>query len=130
MYDLKNYTEVKDRIPLLFEKYQEARVITEIISYDAEANSVVMRASIYRDHETENALATGHAEEHQSNKGANKDCWVENCETSAIGRALANCGLGGSGPRPSKEEMEKVERHEGRKSLDDAYDNDGSGFDF
>jgi hypothetical protein len=54
--------------------------------------------------------ATGHAFEIDGENGmANKTSALENCETSAIGRALANCGYGGD-KRVSREEMAKVER--------------------
>jgi hypothetical protein len=57
-------------------------------------------------------VATGYAEEIKSDRGVNATSFVENCETSAIGRAIANCPLQApaSGPRPSRNEMQKVER--------------------
>jgi hypothetical protein len=54
----------------------------------------------------------------QGGANANKSSWWENCETSAIGRALANMGMSISKQRPSREEMAKVQRYE-----DDALDN-------
>jgi hypothetical protein len=48
----------------------------------------------------------------RADRGVNATSFVENCETSAIGRAIANCPLQApaSGPRPSRNEMQKVER--------------------
>ena len=61
-------------------------------------------------------LATGWAEEHVTERGVNSTSHVENCETSAVGRALANAGFAGSDPskRPSREEMTKVQRAGGQ----------------
>ena len=61
-------------------------------------------------------LATGWAEEHVTERGVNSTSHVENCETSAVGRALANAGFAGSDPtrRPSREEMTKVQRYGGQ----------------
>ena len=77
---------------------------------------VTIKASVYihamtdvGDH-TLILVATGIAQETQGQGGfANTDAWVENCETSAIGRALANWKYQGSkAPRPSREEMSKT----------------------
>jgi hypothetical protein len=57
-------------------------------------------------------IGTGYAEEVRGAGNVNRTSHVENCETSAIGRALANCGMAGSDmtKRPSREEMSKVQR--------------------
>jgi hypothetical protein len=57
-------------------------------------------------------ISTGYAEEVRGAGNVNRTSHVENCETSAIGRALANCGMAGSDmtKRPSREEMAKVQR--------------------
>jgi hypothetical protein len=59
--------------------------------------------------------ATGYAEEVRGEGNVNRTSHVENCETSAIGRALANLGYAGSDmtKRPSREEMQKVQRMQG-----------------
>lgn len=61
-------------------------------------------------------VATGWAEEHVTDRGVNSTSHVENCETSAVGRALANAGFAGSDPakRASREEMTKVQRMGGQ----------------
>jgi len=54
----------------------------------------------------------------ESTSQVNSTSWVENCETSAIGRALANMNIGVNGQRPSAEEMQKVERMEYASKMD------------
>lgn len=112
-FDLKDYVEVKDRIPLFLESHPDGRIVTEIVHLDFAATppTCVIRAELYRDHEATQPMATGLAYERETGM-INKTSFVENCETSAVGRALANANFAGTGPRPSREEMEKVERAE------------------
>jgi len=105
----KEYTEVKDRIPLLLEKYPRASIKTDVRWNSPDFDRVVIQATV----ETgEGSVFTGFAYEERV-EGAtqvNATSWVENAETSAIGRALANMNIGVNGARPSAEEMQKVER--------------------
>jgi hypothetical protein len=75
-------------------------------------DACVFYCELYADKEDKVPVATGYAEEVKSDRGVNATSFVENCETSAIGRAIANCPLQApaSGPRPSRNEMQKVER--------------------
>jgi hypothetical protein len=75
-------------------------------------DACVFYCELYADKEDKVPVATGYAEEIKSDRGVNATSFVENCETSAIGRAIANCPLQApaSGPRPSRNEMQKVER--------------------
>jgi hypothetical protein len=84
------------------------RVLTRMIS-EPGADICVIRAELWLG---ENLIATGYAEEVRGSGNVNRTSHVENCETSAIGRALANCGMAGSDmtKRPSREEMAKVQR--------------------
>jgi hypothetical protein len=88
------------------------RVLTRMVS-EPGADICVIRAELWLG---ENMIATGYAEEIRDTwsekKTVNATSHVENCETSAIGRALANCGMAGSdmSKRPSREEMSKVQR--------------------
>jgi hypothetical protein len=72
----------------------------------------VFRAELYANKDDKDPMASGYAEEVKSDRGVNATSFVENCETSAIGRAIANCPIQstGHGPRPSRNEMEKVQR--------------------
>lgn len=87
----RSYETVALRVQKFREKHPDYRLITEII----ERNDicVVMRASIYNG---DVLIATGHAEEYRKSSDINRTSALENCETSAIGRALATLGLGGT----------------------------------
>jgi hypothetical protein len=76
------------------------------------ADVAVFKCELWLDNEI---IATGWAEEIRGQGNVNKTSHVENCETGAVGRALANAGLSGSDftKRPSREEMGKVVRYEG-----------------
>lgn len=109
-----NYTEVKDRLRLFWDAHPEGRIATDVFALSDDWTRVIVKASIYRHWDNEQPAATGFAEETQttSGGGANRYSHIENAETSAIGRALANFKYPGSGPRPSREEMQKVQRME------------------
>ena len=101
-FNLDDYEMVKDRIPLFFAEYPDGRINTEIISESA--NGVTIKAYLYKSLEEQVSCApvsTGIAREVP---GGFIDKYYENCETSSIGRALANINLY-SGDRPSFEEM-------------------------
>ena len=88
----KQYVEVNERIKFFRqeEQYKHWSLITEFPVLDSE--QCVCKASIA---DTEHRIiATGHAHEVQGSSNINKTSYVENCETSAIGRALAMLGLG------------------------------------
>lgn len=84
------------------------RVITQMVS-EPGADICVMRAELWLG---EMLIATGYAEEVRGAGNVNRTSHVENAETSAVGRALANAGMAGSdvNKRPSREEMSKVQR--------------------
>jgi hypothetical protein len=72
----------------------------------------IIKASIYRTEVDAHPWTSGFAEETVSTRGVNSTSALENCETSAIGRALANAGYASKGKRPSREEMSKVKSAE------------------
>lgn len=74
------------------EKYQNYSLETEVVELDDQ--KVVMKAFI--SNENGRVIATGHAEEKRQSSMINKTSALENCETSAIGRALASLGFGGT----------------------------------
>ena len=113
-FNLDDYEMVKDRIPLFLEEYPEGRINTEVIS---ENNGVTMKAYLYKNLEEQVScapLSTGIAREVP---GGHIDKYYENCETSAIGRALANINLY-SGDRPSFEEMNSAKSMQETKNKD------------
>ena len=109
-FDLSNYETVEQRLVRFWAAYPNGRVYTCMMNYTGDA--CVFYAELYADKEDKVPVATGYAEEVKSDRGVNATSFVENCETSAIGRAIANCPLqaAASGPRPSRNEMQKVER--------------------
>ena len=104
----KEYTEVKDRIPELLKQFPESSIATEVFWHNPDFSALVMKAVV----KVGDRLFTGWSYEERTQKASevNATSWVENCETSAIGRALANMNIGVRGTRPSAEEMQKVER--------------------
>jgi hypothetical protein len=112
-FNLEDYETVASRITKLYATYPDARIITQNLTteLDRAANTWVVKAVIYlskNDQADELAKSTGMAFEIDGAGMANKTSALENCETSAIGRALANMGLSGD-QRASREEMTKVQ---------------------
>jgi hypothetical protein len=113
-FNLDDYETVEQRIKRFYEVHPDGRIITENLTtdQDRQVSTWVVKASIYFDREDQaNGLpkATGMAFEIDGAGMANKTSALENCETSSIGRALANANFSGN-KRASREEMEKVER--------------------
>src|SRR5207237_2797634 len=109
-FNLDDYVLVADRILEFWKRFPEGRIITHIVQLDAagtEQRMVTIRTEIYGDLVDERPLTTGLSQAREGTAGANKTAFVENCETSSIGRALANLGIKAD-KRHSKEEMEAV----------------------
>lgn len=106
-FNLDDYEPVKDRITRFYSDHKDGRILTELVSSPETLEScAAFKALVYIG---DVLTATGYAYEKQGQGNVNRDSWVENAETSAIGRALANADYCGS-LRPSREEMEKVSR--------------------
>ncbi len=110
--ELDDYTPVADRIELFYSKFPNGRITTTLLS--ANDSEVVIKAFVYRLAEDRLPAATGLASERFGDGEINMHSCLENTETSAIGRALANLGFAASRRRPSREEMEKVARARSR----------------
>lgn len=107
-FNLEDYEPVASRLARWLEQTDgQPRVITHLVHY--QENRCVFRAELYVG---DLLIATGWAEETRGDGNVNRTSHLENCESSAVGRALANAGLAGSDPskRPSREEMAKVSR--------------------
>jgi len=103
-----DYAEVAERLPLFWKDCPLGRINTEIITDDG--TRIVMKATLWADISHTVPTSTGFAEEVRGSSMVNKTSAIENCETSAIGRALANYQYQGSKKRASLEEMVKVYR--------------------
>lgn len=124
-WNLDDYEPVEDRLAKFWADHPDGRILTDLVFHGD--GQYVVRAAIWRGPMTQPAVipegsewvelprdrqspsATGFAEETVSDSGVNRTSALENCETSAIGRALANLGYAAKG-RASREEMDKVAR--------------------
>lgn len=106
-FNLADYEPVEVRLARFWEEHPNGRVLTDLIHH-ADGQFIV-RACLYRENEQQ-PFATGYAEETVTTRGVNQTSALENGETSAIGRALANAGYAPKGKRPSREEMTKAQR--------------------
>jgi len=86
----KDYVEVNERVKHFRENYPKYSLATKVI--EKTEKSILIKATI-RD-EKDRVIATGIAEEIKGSSFINKNSHVENCETSAWGRALGNLGIG------------------------------------
>jgi hypothetical protein len=106
MFNLADYEPVEVRLEKFIKDYPDFRISTELEVI--ESSRYVVKAYLYKTATDSVAWATGLAEETVTSRGVNQTSALENCETSAIGRALANAGYAPKGKRPSREEMTKV----------------------
>lgn len=113
-FNPEDYIDVQERIHKFWMENPEGRIFTELISPPADFERVAVRASVYLHRDHSYPAATGMANEWKGGGMAQAAAWLETCETSAIGRAFANMGYAvKNSNRPSKQEMEKVQRHTG-----------------
>ena len=106
-FNLDDYEPVASRLDRFLKAHPDARVITDLVHYSGDF--AVFKAELWLNGEI---IATGWEEEVRNSSHINKTSHLANAETGALGRALANAGLSGSDykKRPSREEMQKVER--------------------
>ena len=116
--DLSTYTPVAERIRQFYERYPAGRIVTELVSSEPREGATVItfRALAFRSASDAQPAATGWASERDDDGEINAVACLENTETSAIGRALANLGFATS-TRPSLEEMQKAARARARQDL-------------
>lgn len=108
----KDYVMVNQRVKAFRMVYPAGKIQTEIVAL--KDGIVIFKASIYDEDEV--LLATGTAQEKESSSFINKTSYIENCETSAIGRALGFCGFGIDTSIASFEEVENAKKNQGKKT--------------
>ena len=115
-YNLDDYVSVNERLEKFYERYPNGSIQTELISN--ENGVAIFKAFAYRD-ENDTKPATGHAYEKEGSSFINKTSYIENCETSAVGRALAMLGFEIKKSIASKEEVENAKlQQEADKEID------------
>jgi hypothetical protein len=109
-FNLNEYQTVQERIDLFWKKFPAGRFKLDIVSQSD--TQVIIKASVWTDKNDKHPTTVDFAEERIGTSPVNKVSHVENCATSALGRAIS--ALGGEfspkGKRPSREEMDKVAR--------------------
>jgi hypothetical protein len=106
MFNLDDYETVEERLTKFWKDHPEGRIETKLIEHTA--TRFIVWSAIFRDSADIQPWATGLAEETVQGRGVNATSALENCETSSIGRSLANAGYATKGKRASREEMQKV----------------------
>ena len=109
----KNYVMVNERIKAFRYVFPLGTISTEILEDDGER--VTVKAYVY---DGNTLLATGHAFEVKAASYINKTSYIENCETSAVGRALGNAGFGIDTSVASYEEVQNAINNQGQPDPD------------
>lgn len=113
-FDLSNYEDVDTRIHKFWAAHENGRINTEIVytgtGENGQLKQVIVKAEVWKNKNDQFPDATDYAEEIQGATPVNRTSFIENCSTSAIGRALATMGYAKKGARPSTAEMKKAER--------------------
>ena len=106
MFNLDDYETVEERLVKFWKDHPQGRIETKLIVNTP--SQYIVWSAIYRDSADIQPWATGLAEETVQGRGVNATSALENCETSSLGRSLANAGYATKGKRASREEMSKV----------------------
>jgi hypothetical protein len=104
------YISVSERIEKFYAKHPSGRIITSVAEHDRESGFVLMRAEVYREPDDALPAATGHAYELRSAGHVQAGSYVEVCETSAVGRALALLGFEVKRGVASREEVARSQQ--------------------
>ena len=108
----KDYAEVNQRIKAYRMIFPTGTIKTEMINNE---NGICIFKAIVTD-EANNILATGTAYEKENSSFINKTSYIENCETSAVGRALGMCGFGIDTSVASAEEVQNAMANQNTKN--------------
>ena len=106
MFNLDEYTTVRERTIEFWKRYPNGRIEPEILEWSDKR--FIVAARLYREATDEKPFSTGFANEVIADKGVNKDFALENATTSAIGIACGHANIGIDKHKPSREEMQKV----------------------
>ena len=111
-FNLQDYEPVENRIRAFWIKYPNGRLLTDLQRTERPDGRIewICRTEAYTNQDDVRPQATGFATEIEGTSPVNRSNASENCETSSIGRCLANLGFAAKGKRPSREEMSKAAR--------------------
>lgn len=113
---IEDYEPVADRLVRFWAAHPDGRIVNELVTF--EGDRCIVKSSIYFHKDDAHPVAVDYAEEIRGSSNVNRTSHIENCSTSATGRALSLCGFSsatdGTGAgwekKPSREEMQKVTR--------------------
>jgi hypothetical protein len=105
-FNLADYETVETRLEKWHGQFPDSRIETELV--EASNTRFIVICRLFKTEADIKPCSSGIASETISDRGVNATSALENCETSAIGRALANAGFAAKGKRASREEMVKV----------------------
>ena len=97
-FNLADYEPVEERLARFWEENPKGKIFTELVSHSE--TQYIIKSYLFRDANDTSPWATGYAEETVTTRGVNQTSALENCETSSIGRCLANAGYAPKGKRP------------------------------
>ncbi len=111
-FNLEQYEPVENRIRSFWAKYPNGRLLTKLERTERPDGRIewICRTEAFTNLDDVRPQATGFATEIEGTSPVNRSNASENCETSSIGRCLANLGFAAKGKRPSREEMSKAAR--------------------
>jgi hypothetical protein len=109
-FDLENYATVQERIAQFYQDFPDGSIRTFMVVHDGP--EVIFEARVYRTPEEAamGVYTSGWAREIEGKTPVNRTSHLENAESSAVGRSLANAGYATDSRRPSRSEMIKVAR--------------------
>lgn len=108
----KEYAEVNQRIKAFRMVYPMGYIITDLVSNEDGVAVMTARVGYYDEQGHEVDLATGTAYEKEGSTFINKTSYIENCETSCVGRALGMAGFGIDVSVASAEEVQNAQMNQ------------------